>query len=202
MSTQLAATGPRPRVSDEEILRATRRCIDRSGHDKFTMAEVAAEAGLTRVQIYNRFGSRNDLLLALLVAHAQAFNVHQANVLGDAPSVAQAIVDGMLAAIKAAQSDRYFGLLVLPATGEGGAEGAPEAALALSRDLWVPVIERGLASGELASDLSPADIARWIGLTELNLFSATRTFGLSLAECEQYVRAFVVAPLSAKEPRP
>ena len=74
MSTAATAQGnSQVRVSDADILRATRLCIDRSGPDRFTMAEVAREAGLTRVQIYNRFGNRDDLVLALLVSHASRF---------------------------------------------------------------------------------------------------------------------------------
>ena len=109
-------TAIKPRVSDAEIFRATRACIDRSGAEKFTMAEVAAEAGLTRVQIYNRFGNRQQLVLALLAAHAGAFADHLGPELKSAPTSADAIRTGIMAAIRAARSDPYFGMLVLPAT--------------------------------------------------------------------------------------
>ena len=193
-------TAIKPRVSDAEIFRATRTCIDRSGAEKFTMAEVAAEAGLTRVQIYNRFGNRQQLVLSLLASHATTFADHLAPKLDAAPTSAEAIRIGMMAAIRAARSDRYFGMLVLPATaGASRIDGAPELALELSRKLWTPVIKAGLQAGELHSTLSAAKIAHWIGLTELSLFNASQSFGLSDAECKSYIDTFIIGALAHGE---
>ncbi len=161
------------------------------------MAEVAREAGLTRMQIYNRFGSREALILALLVRHAESFNARVAGLIAGAPDPGEAIVTGMLQAIRAGGEDRYFALLVGPATSgrDGGVPGAPQAALAASRRRWTGLIAGALARGDFASPLAAKDIAHWIGLTELSLFNAIGAFGLSEADCERYIRAFVVAPL-------
>ena len=165
------------------------------------MVEVSREAGLTRMQIYNRFGSREALILALLVSHAERFNEGVAERIARAPSAGEGIVAGMLEAIRAGREDKYFALLVGPATSgrDGGVPGAAQAALEASRRRWIPLIERALASGEFASPLGAEEIAHWIGLTELSLFNATGGFGLSLADCERYIRVFVVAPLISHE---
>ncbi len=192
-------TAQRVRVSDGNILRAVRRCIDAKGPAGLTLAEVARDAGLTRMQVYNRFGSREALILALLVSHAERFNESVAERIAQAPSAGEGIVTGMLEAIRAGREDKYFALLVGPATSGrgGGVPGAARAALDASRRRWVPLLADALASGELVSPLTAEDIAHWIGLTELSLFTATDGFGLSLADCERYIRAFVVAPLVA-----
>jgi len=189
------------RVSDKDILHATRICIDLSGPDKFTMADVAREAGLTRVQIYNRFGNRDDLILALLVSHATYFAENLGKTLKTIPDTAEAIVHGMMAAVQAAQTDTYFGMLVGPATlqQETRIPGAPEAALRLSQQLWVPVLERGVEQGQLNLGLAPAEVASWIGLTQLSLLTATQTFYLSLEQCETYIRTFIVKPLLSED---
>jgi AcrR family transcriptional regulator len=58
---------PRPRkVSDEQIFRAAHRVMERFGPTQWTLAEVAAEAGLTAGAIVQRFGSKRDLQLALM----------------------------------------------------------------------------------------------------------------------------------------
>ena len=57
---------PRPRkVSDEEILAATLRAMGRLGPGELTLAEIAAEAGVTAGAVAQRFGSKRDLLLAV-----------------------------------------------------------------------------------------------------------------------------------------
>ena len=56
---------PRPRqASDEDILKAAFRAIARLGPAKLTLADVAAEAGVSAAALVQRFGSKRALLLA------------------------------------------------------------------------------------------------------------------------------------------
>jgi AcrR family transcriptional regulator len=56
----------RPRkVSDDEVFQATHRVMSRLGPAELTLAEIAAEAGLTAGALVQRFGSKRGLLLAL-----------------------------------------------------------------------------------------------------------------------------------------
>src|SRR5215212_3586764 len=60
------AMTPRPRtVADEDILAATSRAIGRLGPARFTLADVAADVGLSPATLLQRFGSKRGLLLAL-----------------------------------------------------------------------------------------------------------------------------------------
>ena len=57
---------PRPRkVSDEEVYAAAYRAMQRLGPGELTLAEIAAEAGVTAGALAQRFGSKRALLLAL-----------------------------------------------------------------------------------------------------------------------------------------
>jgi AcrR family transcriptional regulator len=57
---------PRPRTaSDEAILDAAYRVITRLGPANLTLADVAAEVGLSPATLVQRFGSKRGLLLAL-----------------------------------------------------------------------------------------------------------------------------------------
>lgn len=57
---------PRPRkVSDDEVFLATQRAMSRLGPGELTLAEIAAEAGVTAGALVQRFGSKRDLMLAL-----------------------------------------------------------------------------------------------------------------------------------------
>lgn len=57
---------PRPRkVSDDEVFLAAQRAMSRLGPGELTLAEIAAEAGVTAGALVQRFGSKRDLMLAL-----------------------------------------------------------------------------------------------------------------------------------------
>jgi AcrR family transcriptional regulator len=52
-------------VSDEEVFAAVQRAMTRLGPGELTLAEIAAEAGVTAGALAQRFGSKRQLLLAL-----------------------------------------------------------------------------------------------------------------------------------------
>lgn len=61
----MAGMSPRPRqASDEDLLKAAFRAITRLGPAKLTLADVAAEAGISAAALVQRFGSKRALLLA------------------------------------------------------------------------------------------------------------------------------------------
>ena len=57
---------PRPRkASDEDIFAATQRVMVRLAPAQWTLADIAAEAGLTAGALVQRFGSKRGLMVAL-----------------------------------------------------------------------------------------------------------------------------------------
>ena len=57
---------PRPRkVSDDEVFAAAYRAMNRLSPSELTLAEVAAEAGVTAGALVQRFGSKHKLMVAL-----------------------------------------------------------------------------------------------------------------------------------------
>jgi AcrR family transcriptional regulator len=62
---------PRPkRMSDGEVVHATARVLLRVGPARFTLADVAAEAGLSPATLVQRFGSKRGLMVAFARAAA------------------------------------------------------------------------------------------------------------------------------------
>src|SRR5262245_48730047 len=61
------ARGPRRRkVSDEDIFAAAQRAMTHRGPHELTLADIAAEAGVSAGRLVQRFGSKRALLLTLL----------------------------------------------------------------------------------------------------------------------------------------
>jgi AcrR family transcriptional regulator len=62
---------PRPRkVSDDDVMAAAYRAMQRHGPAELTLAHVADEAGVTPGALVQRFGSKRGLLLTLSERHA------------------------------------------------------------------------------------------------------------------------------------
>jgi AcrR family transcriptional regulator len=63
---------PRPRkASDDQIFAAAYRTMQRLGPHELTLAEIAAEAGMTAGALVQRFGSKRDLMIALAAGVAE-----------------------------------------------------------------------------------------------------------------------------------
>jgi AcrR family transcriptional regulator len=55
----------RQKVTDDEVLAAAQRAMTRRGPHELTLADIAAEAGVTAGLLVQRFGSKRELLLTL-----------------------------------------------------------------------------------------------------------------------------------------
>jgi len=55
----------RRKVSDDDVFDATQRAMQRCGPHELTLADIAAEAGVTPGLLVQRFGGKRELLLAL-----------------------------------------------------------------------------------------------------------------------------------------
>lgn len=60
----------RKAISDGEVIRAASRTLLRVGPARFTLGDVAAEAGLSPATLVQRFGSKRGLMLALARSEA------------------------------------------------------------------------------------------------------------------------------------
>jgi AcrR family transcriptional regulator len=82
----------RPRTaSDEELLAATTRAVSRVGPSRLTLADVAAEAGVSAATLVQRFGSKRGLLLALAREGSAGLGEQMAGIRAAHPSPMEAL---------------------------------------------------------------------------------------------------------------
>jgi AcrR family transcriptional regulator len=62
----------RPKATDDEIFAAAQRAMTRRGPHELTLADIAAEAGVTPGRLVQRFGGKRALLLALSARFADS----------------------------------------------------------------------------------------------------------------------------------
>jgi AcrR family transcriptional regulator len=98
---------PRPiKHTDEEILLATARAIDRLGPYKVTLNDVARESGLVAGSLVHRFGSKRGLLLA--VSKQGADTVESIFVHRDGAPYVETLITGLVATVADIASHRVM----------------------------------------------------------------------------------------------
>jgi AcrR family transcriptional regulator len=194
---------PRPRkVSDDDVFAAAYRAMTRLGPGELTLAEIAAEAGVTAGALVQRFGSKRELLLQLSAGAA----------------------DGNAQFIRGLRKSHRSPIAVLRAYAECLAHlAASPAALArnlayLQIDLTDPdfrkhllaqaqatrialheVIDEAVAAGELSSDVDADALARVI---ETTLSGSLITWAIYRdGDAAAWLRADVDAVLAPYLPR-
>jgi AcrR family transcriptional regulator len=101
---------PRPRtVSDDAIIDATLRAIDRHGPARMTLADVADDARLSPAAIVARFGSKHGLLLAVSRRATEKIDDDFADALSHTPSPLRALLDVLVATVKEIESPETLG---------------------------------------------------------------------------------------------
>ncbi len=188
----------------ERLLDAVETCLERYGVQKTTVGNIAAVAGLSRGFVYKHFGSKDGVVLAMLVRRAERF-VDRARVfLESQPNVTESIVQGILLAVRTADHDPYFGLLVGAATLDPAnrIKGSTEQALRLTGELWRPVLEAAQKRGELEREIPLDDLVQWIMYLELVLLAARRSLGQDERSQERQLRALFVPALVVRGASP
>ena len=74
----------------ERVLDATEMSVERYGVNKITMDDVASLAKVSRGSVYKHFGSKDGLILAMLVRRAERFNVRARTFLEAQPNLQEA----------------------------------------------------------------------------------------------------------------
>ncbi|WP_132992801.1 TetR/AcrR family transcriptional regulator [Gordonia zhaorongruii] len=107
--------GNLPQDADEaqaRILQAASRCVERFGLQKTRLADVAAEAGVTRQTVYRYFSSVNEMLSAVAAAGADDFLDRMGNALGWVRTADDAITETIIYCLHALPDEPALGLML------------------------------------------------------------------------------------------
>jgi AcrR family transcriptional regulator len=185
----------------ERVLDAVEMSVERYGVDKITMETVAGMAKVSRGFVYKHFGSKDAVILAMLVRRAEQFNERARAFLEAQPNLEESLVQGIVLGARIAFRDPYFGLLVGSAMTDPVHQigGANEQAFRLATELWRPILETGRERGELAPGIDLDELVQWIMYLMLLLLAGRRTFGADDAAQERQLRTFFVPAIVSGE---
>lgn len=181
-----------------QIIGAGMTVLAERGYEGATTAAICRRAGIGSGTFFHYFATKTELVLAILELGTQEVRDQAASYEGRTDPLgvlldvvrragddaADPLVPGFVRAVA--------GVMHLPAVAD-----ALEADDRAQRDLLVPWIERGQATGEIRTDLPPARIASWLALLSggfLERVATDPTFtpdgerALLLATAESFLR--------------
>ena len=193
---------PRPRkVSDDDVFAATHRAMTRLGPGELTLAQIAAEAGVTAGALAQRFGSKRALLLALAGRAAEGAGDYLRGLRAEHPSplaTVRAYAECMahLAQSPAALARNLAYLQIDLADEDFRAHLTAQARA--TRDAIAGLLADAAAEGELAPGTDVAALARTV---EVALNGALLTWAFDQREpAAAFLRASVDAVLAPHLP--
>lgn len=196
---------PRPRkVSDDEVFAAAHRATTRLAPSELTLAEIAAEAGVTAGALAQRFGSKRALLLALSRAAAASTGdfIGQLKATHRSPLAAVRAYAECMAALAqspAALARNLAYLQIDLADPEFREQLAIQGRA--TRVGVTDLLEAAVAAGELQADTDVASLARTV---EITVSGALMTWAMYEDEgpADRWIRKAVDAVLAPYLARP
>jgi AcrR family transcriptional regulator len=95
------------------LLDAAADCIQRFGLEKTGIADIAGEAGVTRRTVYRYFSDRDSIVSATLVRGVSEFANRARELIAATPDPAQAVLEGLLFALRELPRDPLLGSLMV-----------------------------------------------------------------------------------------
>jgi len=136
------------------ILEAARQCIRDGGAENVSLKAIAGAAELSVATLYNLFGSKEGILVALLVSSIESFR--QGGGLGPSSPTARGPFDSLSAiAIDEFVSDEFFYRELIKSLSQMESRVHLSGVVGLSLDLGEPIVNRMIAAGELTEVVSP-----------------------------------------------
>ena len=173
----------------ERFLYAGMRCIRKLGIRKCTMDEFAAEAGVTRVTLYREFGSRAELVRAVIAHRSAAFNRRFASktehIIDFVPKLEAFLIASMhIARRNPVTREIIHGPIDFTARGSPMHK--------ISYDLWQPVLQRAKDDGTLAETMDFSAAAEWILMMQAFFSRLAADSTTSFSDLHALVRTFVL----------
>lgn len=180
-----------------EVLAAARRTLLTRGVRRTSMGDIAEAAGIPRPTLYEYVGGRDGLIDLVLAQRLSEISEGLAPIAHRADSFADAVVETSVAAIRATRADREITNIFAAASNRRVLqvlEGPHPFVEKISASFLQPVFDRGIASGELRSDVSQDMMVSWVRA----VYSAYIVReDVDIEEVRTMMRAFLVPALRA-----
>ncbi len=184
---------------EDVILDAAEQCFTDHGVVGTTIEDIATVAGVSRITVYRRIGSRDQLVLLVLLRILDRFLATLLPRLIAAPDLSAALVILIEATVRGVRSDD---LRLMFASAEQGALGAPIPGAS------VPMTDRfgGIVSvlsdqfpAQLKAGIQSGEAGEWVLRVIISLLTVERTSRGTQRGMDSWLKTFVLPGLLAAE---
>ena len=179
-----------------ELIQIARHRFATTGLAKTTLEMIASDAGLPRPHLYRFFGSKADLVSAVIANEVEVINARRWEQVKRLRSFEWQIVRSLELAVELTEGDAFWSTLITP-------ENVPYTAYAASADsmiraanaaYWNKILEHAEAKGELRADIDRDMILSWL-LGIQFMFMERREIFTSIKDVRRYAELFVIPSL-------
>jgi AcrR family transcriptional regulator len=190
----------------DEVIDAARKNFLRYGVNRTTMADIARAVGTPRQTLYEYVSSRDEMVDAVLVQRIKEIAEDLTPSGDENTPFTDAFIQTSAAAITKARSDHE--LMNIVATGpidrvQDIVTGPHAEVHDVVAHLLETILDRGLESGQLRTDLTRDDIIDWVRIVYLSLISQT---AIELDKVSDLVAGFLLPSImfskDDRRPRP
>jgi AcrR family transcriptional regulator len=161
------ATSDAKNAKRREIVAAATDCFARYGVQRTRIEDAASAAGISPTNFYNFYPNRAALIDAVTLDRAATIVDHVAPAIAEAPSLTEAVVNGVAQTVAACRADEVFmQLLRLTRHERLGQLGMTSTAFGYEFQvrLWRPALEKARQRGDLRGHLDGGDdTIAWLG---------------------------------------
>ena len=161
------------KTTKDHIADAAVRCFKQYGPQRTSMADIAEEAGISRMTLYRAFEDRPTLVEYILDRILSDLAEEPRAKIQSFETLEEALVEGSIISLNVGRGDDLFTTIVLKDTNHSVEQymlrGSPrmlEGMLAT----WVPVFEKARAAHEIRTDLEDARLVELIIFVHSLLF--------------------------------
>ncbi len=168
------------------ILEAARQCIQQGGAESLSLKAIAKMAEVSVATLYNLFGSKEGILVTLLVQTIESFRerFHSSDIQAGLSSDRGGQVDSLSEiAIEEFVADEYFYRELLKSLQQMEVRIHLNGLVGLCVDLGEPIIRRMIASGDLLDVVSPRVLSHQLFM---NFVHAVQLWSSGVSSSDQF----------------
>jgi AcrR family transcriptional regulator len=187
---------------NERWLDAAESCYTRFGPAKTTVEDVAQAAGVSRATLYRHFGSRDDLLLGVIVREARRLAAEAEIHLQRFDDVGSWIVEGMLLCLREIPRRPLLAMLFAPE--EVGVASrlvlTSERLLEIGTDIFRPIFEPARRRGLLRESVQIELLIEWVLRILMSYLTVPSHLARTDAELRHLLGAMILPAVLANAP--
>jgi AcrR family transcriptional regulator len=154
--------GPEYDAVKGRLVDAAEEIVREGGVNALRLDSVAEAAGLHRSSVYRYFGSKEELLTAVVAQASMRVRRKVVRRLGKDAPPEQLLAEGLAMALAELATDRVHLALADPSASETMAKLGSKALATGLRPIVDPVFEQAAEQGLLREGVSPEDASRWL----------------------------------------